>query len=133
MKNYVLMDFKEKQMTHYNNLEEVLLDKDNYPPAGRIFLEKSFFNESKIKDLQYSQYWIMSSKESMELDFVEDERGERIPVTLKDFNVKRLLDIQTFKGIIDIKLENHPDITLEQIDVFVEAILYYLEHDDFMD
>jgi hypothetical protein len=67
-----------------------------------------------------------------EFDYIEDERGGRIPITLKDFNVKKL-DIQIFKGIIDLKLENHPELSLDQVDVFVEAILYYLENDDFMD
>jgi hypothetical protein len=120
-------------MTHYKNLMEILLDKDNYPPAGSLFFEKSFWNETKLKDLKNSQYWVMPSKEAKELDYIEDERGERTPITLKDFNVKRLLDVQTFKDIIELKLENHPELSLENIDVFVEAILYYLEHDDFLD
>jgi hypothetical protein len=120
-------------MTHYNNLAEVLLDKDNFPPAGGLFFEKSFFNDTKLKDLKNSRYWVMSSKEAMELDYIEDERGARIPVTLKDFNVKKILDIQIFEGIIDLKLENSPELSLDQVDVFVEAILYYLENDDFMD
>jgi hypothetical protein len=115
-------------MTHYNNLSEVLLDKENYPNAGRIFIEKS-----KINDLENAQYWVIASKEAKELDYVEDERGSRIPITLRDFNVKSLLDIQTFRAIIELKLENHPELSLNKIDVFVKAILYYLEHDDFMD
>jgi hypothetical protein len=115
-------------MTHYNNLAEVLLDKDNYPGAGGIFFEKS-----KIDDLKDSQYWIISSQEERGLHYIEDERGNSIPITLKDFNVKSLLDIQTFQDIIELKLENHPELSLDQVDVFLEALLYYLEHDDFMD
>ena len=39
----------------------------------------------------------------------------------------------TFQGIIDLKMENNPELSLEDTDVFIEAILYYLENDDFLD
>ena len=42
-------------------------------------------------------------KEAKEQDFVEDERGERIPESLVKLDVKSLLDVQTFKDIIDLK------------------------------
>jgi hypothetical protein len=115
-------------MKQYNNLSEIILDKDNYPNAGRVFIEKS-----KLNDMKNSNYWIISSQESRDMDYIEDERGNQIPVILKDFNVKRLLDVQTFQDIIDLKIENNPNIKLGQTDVFFEAIMYYLENDDFMD
>jgi hypothetical protein len=83
--------------------------------------------------LKNSQYWIVSSKEAKELDYVEDEHGARIPVTLINFDIKRLLDIQTFQDIIENKIEHNKNLSLDQVDVFVEAILYYLEYDDFLD
>ena len=39
----------------------------------------------------------------------------------------------TFQGIIDLKMENNPELSLEDTDVFIEAIIYYLDNDDFLD
>jgi len=115
-------------MKQYNNLKEILQDKDNYPSAGRVFVERG-----KLNDLKNSCYWVLSSKEIKEQDFTEDEHGRRIPMSLKDFDVKSLLDLQTFQDIIIIKLEKNPKLSLSQVDVFLEAILYYLQHDDFLE
>jgi hypothetical protein len=114
-------------MKNYENLAELIMDKDNYPNAGGLYIEKS-----KIDDLKNAHYWVISSKEEKEEGYITDERGER-PVLLKDFDVKSLLDIQTFEDIIDLKMNNNPELKLEQTYGFLEAILYYLEHDDFMD
>jgi hypothetical protein len=103
------------------------MDKDNYPNAGGLYIEKS-----KTGDLQNARYWVVSAKEEKEEGYITDERGY-MPVILRDFDVKSLLDIQIFQDIIDLKMENNPELKLEQTDVFLEAILYYLEHDDFMD
>jgi hypothetical protein len=112
---------KGLEMVHYNNLSEILMDKENYPVQGGVFIEKS-----KFGDIKNSNYWIISSKELRDMDYID-------PVTLDNFNVKRLLDVQTFKGIIELKMENDSSIKLEQTDVFLEAIIYYLENDDFLD
>jgi hypothetical protein len=115
-------------MEHYNNLSELIQDKDNYPNAGRVYVQKS-----KIDDLKHAEYWVISSKEAKEQDYVEGERSSIIPISLVDFNVISFLDIQTFQDIIDLKLENHPYLSIDQTDVFLEAIIYYLENDDFLD
>ena len=116
------------KMKHYKNLSELIKDKDNYPNTGRVYIQKL-----KINDLKNAEYWVISSKEAKEQDYIEDERGSRTPVSLIEFNVKSFLDIQTFQDIIDLKLENNPELSIEQTDVFVEAIDYYLENDDFLD
>jgi hypothetical protein len=113
-------------MKQYNSLYELILDLRNYPIQGGIYFEKS-----KFDDLKKSKYWVTASKEEKEEGWLDD--GSFIPVILKDFNVKKLLDIQTFQGIIDLKMENNPNIKLEETDIFLEAILYYLENDDFLD
>ena len=115
-------------MTHYKNLSELIRDKDNYPIQGRIYFQKS-----KINDLANAEYWVISSKEAKEQDYIEDERGGRTPESLANFDVKSLLDIQTFQDIIILKLENNPELSIEETDVFLEAIVYYLENDDFLD
>ena len=115
-------------MKQYKNLLELIKDKDNYPNAGRVFIQKS-----KINDLENAEYWVISSKESKEQDYIEDERGSRTPISLVDYNVKSFLDIQIFQGIIDLKMENNPELSLDDTDVFIEAIIYYLENDDFLD
>ena len=113
-------------MKQYESLSEIILDKDNYPNAGRVYIEK-------LNDMKRPKYWIVSSIEAKELDYFEEEGGSRIPISLKDFNVKSLLNVQTFQDIIDLKIENNPELKLSQTDVFLEAILYYLENDDFLD
>jgi hypothetical protein len=115
-------------MEHYKNLSELIKDKDNYPNAGRIYIQKS-----KVDDLNNAEYWVISSKEAKEQDYIEDERGSRIPSSLIEYDVKSFLDVQTFRAIIELKLENNPELSIEQTDVFLEAIVYYLEHDDFLD
>ena len=115
-------------MKHYKNLSELIKDRNDYPLSGRVFIQKL-----KINDIANAEYWVISSKESLEQDFEEDEFGARTPISLVEFNVMSLLDVQTFKDIIDNKLEHNPDLTLEQISVFIEAINYYLENDDFLD
>lgn len=115
-------------MKHYTSLSELVKDKDSYPSSGRIFAQRV-----KFDDLANSEYWIVSSQEAKMLDYIEDERGARIPVSLASFDVKRLLDVQTFQDIIDNKLEHNPNLSLEKTDIFLEAIIYYLENDDFLD
>jgi len=115
-------------MTHYKNLSELIKDRDNYPNAGKVYIQKS-----KIDDLANAEYWVISSKEAKEQDYVEGERGARIPVSLVEFEVKSFLDVQTFHDIILLKLENNPQLSIEKTDIFLEAITYYLENDDFLD
>jgi hypothetical protein len=115
-------------MKHYKNLSELIKDKSDYPLSGRVFIQKS-----KMNDIANAEYWVISSKESLEQDFEEDENGARIPVSLVEFNVRRLLDVQILKNIIENKLEHNPDLTLDQTPIFAEAINYYLENDDFLD
>lgn len=40
------------------------------------------------------------------------------------------LEYQTFLGIIDNKLDHHPNATKENL---LDAVVYYLENDDFLD
>ena len=116
------------KMTHYKNLLELIQDKNNYPNAGRVWIQKS-----KLDDLKNAEYWVISSKEAKEQDFIEDERRARIPISLVDFGVKSFMDVQIFQDIIALKMENNPELSLEDTDVFIEAIIYYLENDDFLD
>jgi len=115
-------------MKHYKNLPELINDKNDYPPSGRVFIKKS-----KINDIVNAEYWVISSKESLEQDFEENEKGARIPISLVKFDVMRFLDVQIFKDIIDNKIEHNPELSLNEIPVFAEAIMYYLENDDFLD
>ncbi len=115
-------------MEHYRNLSELIKDKNSYPPSGRVFIQKS-----KMNDIINAEYWVISSKEALEQDFEEDENGARIPISLAKFDVRRFLDVQIFKDIIDNKIEHNPNLTLEQTSIFAEAINYYLENDDFLD
>ena len=115
-------------MTHYKKISELIKDKNNYPNAGQIWIQKS-----KINDLENAEYWIMSSEEEGELPFRIGENGSTIPEPIFDFGVKSFLDVGTFQDIIDNKLEHNPDLSLDNLSVFIEAIVYYLENDDFLD
>lgn len=115
-------------MKKYKNLSELVKDKNNYPDAGSVYAQKS-----KLNDLIDSEFWIIPSKEGRDLEYIEDDRGAQIPEIIYAFGVKRILDVQILQDIIDNKLEHNSTLSLDDTDVFLEAIEYYLENDDFLD
>jgi hypothetical protein len=115
-------------MKHYQNLKDLLSDRNNLPVQGPVFIQ-----EVRQRDIENAEYWVMSSKEKKELPFRMGKNGDTIPETIFDFNVKSFLSIQTLQDIIVNKLEHNPNLNISDVTFFVEAINYYLENDDFLD
>ena len=114
-------------MQYYQTFSELLINYKNLSYPGGIYIEGD-----KNTNFQSSKYWILSDKEEKDEFWVETNFG-KIPESLKDFNVKPFLDVGTFQDIIENKLEHNSNLALENIKVFIEAIEYYLDNDDFWD
>ncbi|OCG41263.1 hypothetical protein A9G29_07655 [Gilliamella sp. Fer2-1] len=80
------------------------------------FVDKKFNNSLK-DDILNSNYYIADDDEE-EFD-LED-----------NIKYKTFLDSATFQSIIYNKLEHHPNATTDQL---LDAIIYYLKEDDFLD
>ncbi|OCG17717.1 DUF7716 domain-containing protein [Gilliamella sp. WF3-4] len=77
---------------------------------------------NKKKDIREGTFYLP------ETDDDDDEMGElcnKYPDKYRDW-----LEYQTFLDIIDNKLDHHPNATKEDL---LDAIIYYLENDDFLD
>lgn len=80
------------------------------------FVDKEFGNSSK-SDISNSNYYIAEDDDE-EFDLEDDVK------------YKTFLDSATFKAIIDNKLEHHPNASTDEL---LEAVIYYIEEDDFLD
>ncbi len=115
-------------MQHFNTIADLIASYNTLAYPGRIYYELIQRN-----DYTKSQFWVMSSKEQKEENIVE-VNGEWIPESVALHNVKSFMSVGTFQDIIEVKLSNNPDLSVNNdTDVFITAIHYYLENDDFMD
>lgn len=80
------------------------------------FVDKKFGRSSK-GDISNSNYYIAENDDE-EFDLEDDVK------------YKTFLDSATFKAIIDNKFEHHPNASTDEL---LEAVIYYLEEDDFLD
>ncbi|CDL82251.1 DUF7716 domain-containing protein [Xenorhabdus szentirmaii] len=84
--------------------------------AMGFFVDPDFKNE--INCINDATYYLSETRdEDFDMEEMEDE-------------YKTWLDYQTFRAIIDNKLEHHPNATRDEL---LEAVVYYLEEDDFLD
>ncbi|YCI29941.1 hypothetical protein M1E08_03400 [Erwinia sp. PK3-005] len=84
------------------------------PDVGWIYVEPSFDLQSE-NDIRKGSYFL-ADNEDEEMDY-EDNYGT-------------FLEAPIFKAIIQNKLENNSSSNEED---FLEAVVYYLENDDFLD
>ncbi|CCP08162.1 hypothetical protein BN440_3157 [Erwinia amylovora MR1] len=81
-----------------------------------LFVDIDFINE--INHIDTASYYLPESDDELEdMDEMTDK-------------YKTWLDYQTFAAIIENKLEHHPNATRDEL---LEAVIYYLEEDDFLD
>ncbi|WP_213134045.1 DUF7716 domain-containing protein [Citrobacter sp. FP75] len=81
-----------------------------------FFVDTSFRNN--IDFIRTSSYYIAESDD--EFDEMDDTPNKYKP----------WLEYQVFQAIIDNKLEHYPDASNEDL---LDAVIYYLEEDDFLD
>jgi hypothetical protein len=114
-------------MIHIESIKELILEKDNLPYPGRIYIKAG-----KKNDLKSTDFWVISSKEAKDQDTVDTDFG-MVPESMIQYGVQSFLDVGTFQDIIDNKLEHNADLGLEDTEKLIDAIFYYLENDDFQD
>ncbi|WP_445497320.1 DUF7716 domain-containing protein [Photorhabdus sp. SF281] len=84
--------------------------------AWCFFVDIGFVNESNY--ISKASYYLPETEDELEdMDEMEDK-------------YKGWLEYQTFIAIINNKLEHHPNATRDEL---LEAVIYYLEEDDFLD
>lgn len=115
-------------MQYFKTFSELIASYKTLVYPGRIY-----FEISKKSNFTKSQFWILSSKEQKDDDMVEVD-DEYVPASIASYHVKSFLSVGTFQDIINVKLSNNPELSINtDINVFIEAINYYFENDDFMD
>lgn len=109
-------------MKFYENYEMIVKDIDNLLD-GWIYISKN------DKDIKTSKFANTDSEEDVDEEQVQLEDGDEIPKKLYDMNMKRYIDTATFQDIIS----NAKSKGFNTIDSYIEAVAYYLEHDDFLE
>ena len=112
-------------MEHFKSIKLLISNYKNLLYPGRIYIEGK-----KKRNFVESQFWVLSSKEIKDQNWIETEYGA-IPESLVKFRVCSFLDVGTFQDIIESKLEHDPSLTINNIEILIKAINYYLENDDF--
>lgn len=110
---------------HYLTFDKILEDYKNLHYPGRVYIEGI-----KKDNFLETQYWCIASKQAKNEEQIETEFGT-VPESLVPFKAKSLLDTGTFQDIIENKIENCPTIKLTDTAVFLDALNYYLNNDDF--
>jgi hypothetical protein len=105
-------------MKVFHGLDELLLEflKSQGQNLGIwwIYTKREFTNNSR-NDILIGTFYVPEN---------DDEEMD------SDDNLGNWLEVQTFAAIIDNKLMHHPDASHEDL---LEATIYYLEKDDFLD
>lgn len=97
----------------FNNL---LTEVKTLPDVGWLYVDVDFSLDSKEDILEKNYYIAENRDESFDM---EENQG-----------IKTFLEAPTFSDIIENKFAHHPSATKEEL---IEAVIYYLEEDDFLD
>ncbi|WP_455864155.1 DUF7716 domain-containing protein [Pantoea agglomerans] len=81
-----------------------------------FFVDIGFVNEES--NIRQADYYLAETED--EFDDMDDTSDKYTP----------WLEYQIFQAIIENKLEHHPNASKEEL---LEAVIYYLEEDDFLD
>ncbi|WP_263263972.1 hypothetical protein [Pseudomonas sp. RIT-PI-S] len=100
-------------MKMIRGFEGLLQVYKNLPAVGGFYVDKFFLNNKSF--MTFANYYIPESEE-------EDEDMEEI--------YKTWLEYPVFKAIVDNKTEYSPASSSSEL---LEAVLYYIENDDFLD
>ena len=101
-------------MKTINGFDELLANVNALPDAGWLYVDTDFDLESKSDILQKKYY--LAETEGEEMDFEE--------------NFGTFVEAPIFRAIIENKLEHHPEAEKSAL---LNAVIYYLENDDFLD
>ncbi|MBS9444434.1 DUF7716 domain-containing protein [Photorhabdus heterorhabditis] len=103
-------------MKMINGFDSLLAIYEELPGIGGFFVDADYISNSSY--INNANYYLPDTEEEDE-DMYEMED-----------KYKSWLEYPTFKAIINNKLEHHPNATRDEL---LEAVVYYLEEDDFLD
>jgi len=107
-------------MKQYNNLSELILDKDNYPEDGKIFIEKF-----KMNDKKNATFWVLTKED------LEDRKPYlMLPNSIKDFDAVVFFDTMLFRYLINEMIRCNTSLKLEHTNCFLEAIELSIANND---
>ena len=101
------------KMKTIKGFDSLLAIQKGLPNVGGFFVDKNFSNDRSV--IKNAEYYLAESEE-------EDEDME--------YDYATWIEYPTFKAIIENKLEHHPAASNEEL---LDAVIYYLEMDDFLD
>lgn len=114
-------------MKIFQSIEALFSAWKELPVPGGIYVDAENSNK-----LSKAKFWAISSKEAKDQTVVETAFGN-VPESMVDFKVKSFLTCATLQDIVQNKLENNPALKIENTVVFLEALVHYLEYDEFLD
>lgn len=97
-----------------NGFDALLKNYQSLPEAGWIFIDEDFDVLSK-EDILKKNYYLSE----------DDDEG----IDMED-NYSTFLESPTFKDLVINKNNHNPKSTRDEI---IDAVIYYLENDDFLD
>ncbi|AKM03257.1 hypothetical protein [Burkholderia pyrrocinia] len=97
-----------------NGLKALILERQNLPKVGWIFVEKGF-NKNSADALMIATFQIP-----------EDEDDE----FYGEDHLASWLEVPTFLAVLDLRAKNLKDPTTED---FANAAIHYLKNDDFLE
>jgi len=85
----------KNNMKHYNDFDELIKDKDNFPDDGMFYKSKS---DTNIKN---ANFWVLSESE------VKERKPHLVlPISIENTDAERWFDISLFNYLIDEKKFN---------------------------
>lgn len=101
-------------MKTISGFENLLKERSDLPDYGWIYIDKHFDTESR-SDITSGKYYISESD--------EDEM-------LLEGSYSTFLEAPIFNAVVENKLSNTPNLGSDEL---IDAVIYYLENDDFQD
>jgi hypothetical protein len=108
------LSVKGDVMKVFHGFDELLKTQGQDLGTWWIYTKREFINDSRDDILNGTFYVPENDDEEME----------------SDDNLGYWLEVQTFEDIVDNKLTHHPDASRDDL---LEAVIYYLEKDCFLD
>lgn len=96
--------------------DSLLSEVKTLPDVGWLYVDKEFNLKSKM-DILNKDYYLAGNRDES-FDMAENDK------------IRTFLESPTFCDIIDNRLNHHPNSNRDEL---LEAVIYYLEEDDFMD
>ncbi|EDW6546221.1 hypothetical protein YI89_004617 [Salmonella enterica subsp. enterica] len=96
--------------------DDLLSETKTFPDVGWLYVDKDFNLQSQL-DIESKNYYLAEDRDES-FDMADNDK------------IKTFLEAPTFCDIIDNKFNHHPNANRDEL---LEAVIYYIEEDDFLD